>query len=59
VGQAVGAPYAQQLGIASAEISIALAAQRSGSARAATSGPTALPKGLFFPLGRRLVNLDF
>jgi hypothetical protein len=44
VGQTVGAPYAPQLGIASVEISIALAAQRSGSARAASSGPTALPQ---------------
>jgi hypothetical protein len=32
-----------QLGIASVEISIALAAQRSGSARATSSGPAALP----------------
>ena len=34
--------YAPQLGIASAELSTALAAQRSGSARAASSGPPAL-----------------
>jgi hypothetical protein len=33
-----------QLGIASVEISTALAAQRSGSARAASSGPTTLPQ---------------
>jgi hypothetical protein len=44
VGQAVGAPYAPQLGIARVQIaSTALAAQRSGSARAASSGLTTLP----------------
>jgi hypothetical protein len=40
----VGAPYATQLGISGVEISTALAAQRSGSARAASSGPTTLPQ---------------
>jgi hypothetical protein len=41
VGQAVGAPYAPQLGIGSVEISTALAAQRSGSAAAARVQPAA------------------
>jgi hypothetical protein len=40
VGQTAGAPYAPQLGTASAELSTVLAAQRSGSARATSSGPT-------------------
>jgi hypothetical protein len=44
VGQTVGAPYATQLGTASVEISTALEAQRSGSVRAASSGPTTLPQ---------------
>jgi hypothetical protein len=48
VGQTVGAPYAPQLGIASVDISTVLAAQRSGSARAASSGPTALPTPVRF-----------
>jgi hypothetical protein len=42
VGQTAGAPYAPQLGTASADVvSTALQAQRSGSARAASSGQVA------------------
>ena len=49
MGQAVGAPYAPQLGIGSVEISTALAAQRSGSAAAARVQPAAAR-----PHGRRI-----
>jgi hypothetical protein len=43
VGQTAGAPCAPQLGIAGVELSMVLAAQRSGSARTASSGPATLP----------------
>jgi hypothetical protein len=43
-GQTAGAPCAPRLGTASAELSIALAAQRSGSVRAASNGPPHCPR---------------